>query len=333
MPSRVRSGSRPNYFTGQLLDQQDFQDEQSYHLALERNHGATLHTFGILSGLELLRIDDVTVAISPGAALDTDGCSLVLSAAQTLPLHPANANATSFITLSYAEEFQESDASTENPGSYIRHAELCVLSEEIEAPRPDSSALLLGRVQFTAGKIAAIDISMRPLAGARLAPGSVGATELAASAITLAKLRPELRSGWVRLAFKPSSFVEPSKTAQDFYVGVTKTYCDQRGAKGTISIPVPIMADRLKTFVIAGERNTAGLQLELDRSGWDTTHNVHEKTTLLSTTVAPATPFYQTFAINKQLDPANHCVALYVEATGESSISLIAAEFEYSLKS
>ncbi|QEE29657.1 hypothetical protein FTW19_17690 [Terriglobus albidus] len=332
MPLRVRSGSRPNYFTGQLLDQQDFQDEQAYHLALQKNHGATLHTPGILSGLELLRIDDVTVAITPGAAIDAKGNSLMLPAAQKLSLQPANGNATSFVTLAYAEEFQESDAAKDNAGSYTRHAELCVISEAIEAPRLDSPELLLGRVQFAGGRISAIDISARPLAGARLAPGSVGGNELAAASVTLAKLRPELRSGWVRMAFKPSSFVEPSKTAQDFYVGVTKTYCDQRGAKGTISIPVPMMADRLKTFVIAGERNAAGIQLELDRSGWDATRNSHEKTTLLSATVAPAAPFYQSFAINKQLDAGNHCIALYVEAIGDCSISLIAAEFEFSLK-
>lgn len=332
MALRVRSGSRPNYFTGQLLDQQDFQDEQAYHLGLLRGHGAALHTYGVISGLELLRVDDVTVAVTPGAAIDAQGCSLILSDAQTLPLHPANDDASSFITISYAEEFQQADQAADGAGNFSRHAELCVLTEAIETPAPNGATLLLGQVQFHGGRIASIDSSARVFAGARLADGSVGTNALAGASITLAKLRPELRSGWVRMPFKPSSFVEPTRAAQDFYIGVTKTYSDQRGAKGTMSIPVPMMADRLKSFVISGERNIAGIQLELDRSGWNVTQNTHEKTTLLNVKIDAATPFYQTFAINKTLDPATHAIALYVEAAGECSISLIAAEFECSLK-
>jgi hypothetical protein len=191
--------------------------------------------------------------------------------------------------------------------------------------------IVLAKVQFSGEKIASIDTSMRHFASARIAPGSIGPTELAPGGVTLGKLAPELRSGWMRLPFKPSSFVEPQKAALDFFIGVTKTYCDHRGAKGTMAIPIPMLADRLKTFVIAGERNEAQINFELDRCGWDIAQNIHEKTALLQKQIPKKTPFYETYAINKTLDRANHSLALYLEATGDASISLIAAEFEYAL--
>jgi len=80
--------------------------------------------------------------------------------------------------------------------------------------------------------------------------------ELADGAVTRPKLHPSVRAGFVRLPFKPSSFIEAEPTARNFVIGVTKTYCDARGATGTMGIPVPPGATRLKTVVIAGAINT-----------------------------------------------------------------------------
>jgi hypothetical protein len=331
MPTRLNSNKRPNYFTGQLLGEEDFQAEQTYHLAHHRGHNKSLHTPGVIRGLDIDRVDDATVLVRPGVALDSQGCLIFLDTAQHLPLHPGADGSSVFITLSYAEDFQDADRSTDNTQNFTRYTEWCVLQDVPDTVSDSQSGILLGKIQFAGGKITAIDSSVRTFAGARIAPGSIGHTELASGSVTLNKLSADLRSGWVRMAFKPSSFVEPQKEALDFFIGVTKTYCDHRGAKGTMGIPIPMLADRLKTFVIAGERNEADLTIELDRCGWDVASGLHEKTALLQQKIPKQTPFYQSFAINKTLDSASHSLAIYLEASGDASISLIAAEFEYAL--
>jgi len=332
MPTRLNSNKRPNYFTGQLLGEEDFQAEQTYHLAHHREHNKGLHTPGVIRGLHIDRADDVTVLIRPGAALDAQGYLIFLDLAQNLTLHPKAEGSSIFITLSYAEDFQDADRSTDNTHNFTRFTEWSVLEDFADALPEGYPGVLLAKIQFSAGKIASIDSSVRTYASARIGAGTVGSSELAPGAVTLAKLSPELRTGWIRMAFKPSSFVEPQKEALDFFIGVTKTYCDHRGAKGTMGIPVPMFADRLKSLVIAGERVESDITIELDRCGWNLASGSHEKTALLQTKIPkqPAT-FYQSFAINKSLDASNHSLALYVEASGDTSISLIAAEFEYAL--
>jgi hypothetical protein len=329
MPLRLNSKKRPNYFTGQLLGQEDFQSEQNYHLELHRGHTRSLHTWGVVSGLGVTRADDATILVSPGSALDAKGRLIILDAAQSLVLQPVHPDGAVRVTVSYEEEFQDPDRSTDDTQGFTRVTEVCVLQQGVGGPDDEGTVVELAKVQFAGGKIASIDTSSRRQAGVTLAPGSVGTLALSPAAVTLDKLGAELRSGWVRLPFKPSSFVEPQKAALDFFIGVTKTYCDQHGAKGTMAIPIPMLADRLKTFVIAGERNETQISLELDRCGWDNTQNIHEKTTLLKTQIGKKSPFYESFAINKSIDRANHALALYVEAAGDASISLIAAEFEY----
>ena len=331
MSVRLRSNKRPNYFTGQLLGEEDFQAEQKYHLGLHRDHNRSLHVWGVISGLDLERVDDTTALVRAGSATDAAGRIMVLDTAQKLPLHPASESSSVFLTIGYDEDFDGADRSSDNSQNFTRISEFSLIDDAASAPPEDGAVITLGKVQFAAGKIVSMDTSMRHLASAHLAPGSVGLNELAPASVRLATLAPELRNGWVRLPFKPSSFVEPQKAAMDFFIGVTKTYCDHRGAKGTMAIPVPMLADRLKTLVIAGERNEAQINIELDRCGWNLAQSLHEKTTLLQTQIPKKTPFYETFAINKTLDHANHALAIYVEATGDASISLIAAEFEYAL--
>ncbi len=337
MPLRLRSNKRPNYFTGQLLGEEDFLAEQKYQLGLQRGHTQWLHTWGTVMGLEVAHADDSTIVVRPGAALDAKGRIVALETAQNLNLTPVSPDVALFITIGYDEDFDDSDRSTDNTENFTRFSELCILNETGEAPPDDGSVLVLAKVQFSAGKIKDIDTSLRRQAGARLAPDSVGTPQLASGAVTLAKLSAELRGGWVRLPFKPSTFVDPKQpnqpeeAARDFIIGVTKTYCGDRGAKGTMAIPIPVLADRVLNFVIAGDSNEAQLNIELDLCGWNPQQNTHEKITLLETQIGPKSPFNQPFAINKAFDRTRHALALYVAATGAASISLIAVQFDSSL--
>ncbi|HVQ37572.1 MAG TPA: hypothetical protein VMS31_08565, partial [Pyrinomonadaceae bacterium] len=75
--------SRVHYFEGQFLRTQDFTDEQAYHVAMHRRHNISHHTWGIVSGLELVQIDG-NFFVEPGMAVDGYGRELVLP--QKMPL-------------------------------------------------------------------------------------------------------------------------------------------------------------------------------------------------------------------------------------------------------
>ena len=50
---------RPHYYRGQLLDENDFNEEQNYHTDRRKHHNKELHGWGVVSGLEVTRITAV----------------------------------------------------------------------------------------------------------------------------------------------------------------------------------------------------------------------------------------------------------------------------------
>lgn len=67
---------RPLYFHGMLLDDADFRDEQEYHTQKRRLLNRMLHGSGVVCGLALEKMDDKTLTISCGLALDCSGCEI-----------------------------------------------------------------------------------------------------------------------------------------------------------------------------------------------------------------------------------------------------------------
>lgn len=331
MVSKTRSLRRPNYFTGQLLDQEDFQAEQTYHLESRRRHARELHRYGIV-GLEVTRLGPRDVQVSPGLAVDKYGREIVVDQPLTLALTDAAPKGVIYITIEYAEQPDDAQESSGNPAESARVVEYAVVSVTAAAPSPDGPALALARLPLDEkGQIAVIDPAVRQLAGARLAAGSVGTTELGHASVTREKLHPALRSGWVRQPFKPSPFAEARgpKDAKDFIIGATRTYCDESGAKGTVAIPVPAGAERLKQVVVAGPMNQAGIEIVVFRCGWNADTNTPEATASQSIVIQPSAGFFnRNIQLNWSLKADSHGVALYVYAQGRAEISLVAAEFE-----
>lgn len=77
-------GSRVHYFPRQILRTQDFQDEQSYHVAAHRRHNIAQHLWGIVSGLELTQDKDQRLYVTPGIAIDGFGREVVLSGSASI---------------------------------------------------------------------------------------------------------------------------------------------------------------------------------------------------------------------------------------------------------
>jgi hypothetical protein len=186
----------------------------------------------------------------------------------------------------------------------------------------------LGTVSYANGQFLKLDLTRRALASSRIADGMV----------TASKLSPELRSGWVRLPFKPSRFSDDPQ-AREFVITATRARSfagakgakDDPGTKGTMSIPVPMFATGLKRFLIAGGINESGISIELHRCGWNEDNKTQEDESYFGDKGGEIleSPFYKRWEPNLTLDPMHHALALLVHAKGESEIWLIAAEFEW----
>lgn len=75
--------TRNHYFTGKLLVEADFTDEQHYHMEKMRHHEQRLHGWGVVCGLKVKQHDnpacrDRFVCIEPGTAIDCCGHEIVV---------------------------------------------------------------------------------------------------------------------------------------------------------------------------------------------------------------------------------------------------------------
>ncbi len=75
--------SRNHYFTGKLLVERDFRDEQTYFIDKLRHHQQLLHGWGVICGLQVVEhpnpaCQNRIVCIEPGAAVDCCGHDIVV---------------------------------------------------------------------------------------------------------------------------------------------------------------------------------------------------------------------------------------------------------------
>jgi hypothetical protein len=75
--------TRNHYFTGKLLVERDFTDEQRYHVEKLRHHNQRLHGWGVVCGLKVKQHEneacrDRFVCVEPGTALDCCGREIVV---------------------------------------------------------------------------------------------------------------------------------------------------------------------------------------------------------------------------------------------------------------
>ena len=65
---------RLHYFDHQFLREDDFTDEQEYHMGMTRLHNRLLHTWGIADGLEVeFETGASAVTVRSGTAVDSQG--------------------------------------------------------------------------------------------------------------------------------------------------------------------------------------------------------------------------------------------------------------------
>jgi hypothetical protein len=311
------SVKRLNYYTHQFLREQDFKDEQNYHLEMRRRHNRLFHSWGVVQGLEVQRKGEREITISPGMAVDVEGKEIVLLNTITRDLSSFNRDSHTYVTIRYNETMDEADHhAAGGVEGYVRVSELPEISERKHEPPKDGSVVTLARVQLN-------DL------------GHVGHIEMGA-AVRKRALAPNPAEGWVRLPFKPVRLnpvrigrklvrVVTEEEAEEFIVDEATAYCGEKGARGSMGIPVPPSASKLVGFRIAGA-TSGSVTVHLHRTGWNVQENKGEKTELLKETLTGPT-FHRAVHVDTTLDES-HALAVSVIADGESTLWLVAARFE-----
>jgi hypothetical protein len=325
---RIAIGQRPNYYHGQLLLEGDFLAEQKYHIDARQRHTLHLHGWGVVHGLTVSRDSDTSLTVSPGVAIDASGEEIFLERTQHVSLAGFGPNELLHVSLGYEDV-------TGSEGSAGASRARCDLYAVITVSRisEGSAGLALARVQLDGqGKLDEKAIDYAQTRYARIvAPGS----------ITPRELHENLRKGWLRSPFRPVPLANVPEGETEippaFRVGPTEVLTPDpddanqrdRGAAGTMAIPIPPSVQRVTGLRIAGVRNEGGILLQLIIGGWDRHKTEHIHNVIVDERITAA-PFMETFEIrNTALDPEYHTLALWLRGMRRTSISLIAVEFAY----
>jgi len=186
---------RLKFYNGQFLQQQDFTDEQEYHLDRLRRHNRQMHTYGVADGLTVTaNVGATSAVVAPGTALDGEGRQIVLTQQRNVSFGSLT-NQWVLVVISYAE--QPSDPASvgdEGDTRWLERPEVAVIPET-GAPAADVR-IRLARLQIAGnGTVSQHDTAVRTSAGVRLG------TEVAIERIRLSRpgvssnLWPVLSSG------------------------------------------------------------------------------------------------------------------------------------------
>ncbi|MCU6791680.1 hypothetical protein OB236_06000 [Paenibacillus sp. WQ 127069] len=77
---------RNRYFYGKLLTVRDFESEQKYFNDKRRLMNRLLHGTGVITGLQVIAVDDKSVSVEMGAAIDALGREIIIPSPVTLKL-------------------------------------------------------------------------------------------------------------------------------------------------------------------------------------------------------------------------------------------------------
>ena len=228
---------------------------------------------------------------------------------------------------------------------------ICLVYEEVQAggheanrvdcyaivtPTHEAKGLVLATVTLDdQGKVREEAIDYTQTKYARLAVGS----------ITADQLHDDLRRGWFRSPFRPDPMVEGPEEGTEaglpaFRVGATEALSPDhrdagdrdRGAAGTMAIPIPPSVKHITRFRIAGMENKGEISILLMRGGFDPTARKHVRDVLVDEKIVRREPFLETYTIKEKdtaLNPEYHTLVLWLKGTRRTAVSLVAVEFGY----
>jgi DNA-binding beta-propeller fold protein YncE len=117
--------ARNNYFTGKLLVERDFTDEQRYLMGKQRRHNQRLHGWGSVCGLKVKphpTCPDRYVIIEPGTAIDCCGREILLKAEEYFGFKDK-----------FLENWQKQNGPNSQPDTAEHKIQICVSYKECGA--------------------------------------------------------------------------------------------------------------------------------------------------------------------------------------------------------
>jgi len=185
---------RVRFFDGQFLQDQDFVDEQNYHLDRERRPLRLLHVAGIAEGLAVAAsaAQPNTVTVAPGTAIDSDGRQLALAQAATVDLPAARLNDKQGIEvyISYGEsaEDQQTEAGSSDFTRWLERPQFTAIAPDEAAYAGEYPPVLLARLALDSAGRVTVDDTVRSYSGLRLPGPGAGAPALRSTATGQADL-------------------------------------------------------------------------------------------------------------------------------------------------
>jgi hypothetical protein len=191
---------RVRFFDGQFLQDQDFIDEQKYHLDRQRRLGKVLGVTGVVEGLTVTTGGPYQVTVTAGTAIDGDGRQLVLAQDRTLDLPAKAFSGEKEVRVLIVYREQATELATTGGKSERRWLEdpLVVAvtpggraTEEWDDELPP---VVLAQLRLDGAGTVMVDGSVAELAGIRL-PGSVDVGTAATASPTTLEVRGTIRFG------------------------------------------------------------------------------------------------------------------------------------------
>ncbi|HEX8845926.1 MAG TPA: tail fiber domain-containing protein [Pyrinomonadaceae bacterium] len=176
----TEEATRTNYFTSQFLVEDDFKNEQAYHLEMRRLHNRALHLWGVVDGLVVKKEGPQSVSVGPGMAIDKDGKEIILiqaSAPMSFDTNPPGPGAL-FVVLSYKDNDQDQKYIYTGTGlpdtnkRYTRIVETWDLEVSANAPDDGSVIKLASLTVDKSGLVGDPDNNVRRMAGSSVPRGS-----------------------------------------------------------------------------------------------------------------------------------------------------------------
>lgn len=216
-----------NYFKGQFLEEDDFKDEQKYHVESQRLHNENLHTWGIVKGLDVTIGDDKKhLNISKGMAIDKDGKQIVLEKERKIKVSKFSEQSF-YLSVLHKEEQTNDD---ERTGKKTRIEEMPDFDQETSKPE-DTTKIILAKVIINpeTEMIENIEMDDRKHAG-------VGQEQIVDKSVPISKMKSNERGGGPRsIGAKEQEEAEiititphqdPSKNHRFFFTSVIPTTQD-----------------------------------------------------------------------------------------------------------
>jgi DNA-binding beta-propeller fold protein YncE len=126
--------ARNNYFTGKLLVERDFTDEQLYHMGKARRHNQQLHGWGVVCGLKVKQHPNPAcreqyVLIEPGLAIDCCGREVLVTREEYFDFRAR-----------FLEWWKAQNPTAQSPDPTVKY-DLQICARYVECPTEDVPAL------------------------------------------------------------------------------------------------------------------------------------------------------------------------------------------------